>query len=328
MTTERADDPRRANRVATVTLNPAIDQTLRIPDFRVGAVNRVQQMHVRAGGKGVNVAACLADAGAQVAVTGLLGADNAGLFEVLFARKRIADHFVRVAGSTRTGIKVVDAQKRTTDINLAGLPATADQLAQLRDRVAELAATHAWVVLAGSLPPGAPTDTWAGLIALCHEHGALTALDTSGPALAAALAASPTLAKPNEVELADLGFSVNLDEPTTIAAAGRELLASSTTRERELTLVVSLGHRGAVLISADGAWYAEPPPDLQVVSSVGAGDAMLAGLVAGSIRGLPPAERLQLATAFAASAVTRPDHDLASPSELDTFRFATHVRPL
>src|SRR5438105_8840919 len=110
-------------KVITITLNPAIDQTLGIPGFAAGAVNRVAWSQQDAGGKGVNVAALLADLGVPVAATGFLGADNPTLFENLFRQKGIEDRFVRVAGATRVGIKIVDDRMagRTTDVNFPGL---------------------------------------------------------------------------------------------------------------------------------------------------------------------------------------------------------------
>jgi 1-phosphofructokinase len=112
--------------VVTVTLNPAIDRTVTIRNFTAGAVNRVEQERSNPGGKGVNVASALSDYGYQVAVTGFLGRENSAPFEELFARKKIADRFVRIAGRTRMGIKITDPTlHQTTDINFPGPPARA-----------------------------------------------------------------------------------------------------------------------------------------------------------------------------------------------------------
>ena len=122
--------------VVTVTLNPAIDQTLSIPGFAAGQVNRVAGSRSHAGGKGVNVACFLADLGVEtgieVIVTGFLGAGNAGLFVETFAQKGITDRFVRIAGSTRVGIKIVDDRRRqTTDINFPGLTPEGEDIDEL-----------------------------------------------------------------------------------------------------------------------------------------------------------------------------------------------------
>ncbi len=137
--------------IVTVTLNPAIDQTVTIPNFAVGTVNRVEQMQQNPGGKGVNVAAVLADAGHSVAVSGFLGRENDASFTALFEQKRIADRFVCIAGQTRVGIKIVDpSQRQTTDINFPGQAPTPAELATLFQTL--LGLDGAWFVLAGSLP--------------------------------------------------------------------------------------------------------------------------------------------------------------------------------
>jgi 1-phosphofructokinase len=127
----------------TITLNPAIDRTIAIPNFQAGKVNRVQGEYLNAGGKGVNVASSLADAGHRVAVTGFLGRENATVFERLFARKRIADHFVRLQGETRVGIKITDpVLKETTDINFPGAEPLPSDLTALRATIDQVDAFH------------------------------------------------------------------------------------------------------------------------------------------------------------------------------------------
>src|SRR5579862_2229837 len=122
--------------VVTVTLNPAIDRTVTISNFTAGAVNRAEHVRSNPGGKGVNVAAALADYGRRVAVTGFLGRDNPGSFETLFQEKGIADHFVRIAGQTRVGIKIMDpARQQTTDINFPGEEPSSDDYELLVSQV-------------------------------------------------------------------------------------------------------------------------------------------------------------------------------------------------
>ncbi|HNB52190.1 MAG TPA: PfkB family carbohydrate kinase, partial [Anaerolineales bacterium] len=127
-------------KIATVTLNPAIDQTVKVVNFQPNAVNRSHDMQFDAGGKGVNVASFLADYGCKVAVTGFLGADNPRIFESLFLKKGIADHFIRIPGRTRTNIKIVDEQSQeTTDINMAGEAPSAQALEALLHVIENLA---------------------------------------------------------------------------------------------------------------------------------------------------------------------------------------------
>src|SRR4051794_33749366 len=178
--------------VVTVTLNPAIDQTLSIPGFAAGQVNRVTDSRSTAGGKGVNVACILADLGVEVIATGFLGADNAGLFEASFEQKGIVDRFVRIAGSTRVGIKVVDdLTRQTTDINFPGLTPLGEEIDDLFERIAGLVEPGRWFVLSGSVPPGVPDDVYAHLIESIHDLDGRVVLDTSGRPLHEALASRP-----------------------------------------------------------------------------------------------------------------------------------------
>ena len=184
--------------VITVTLNPAIDQTLSIPGFAAGQVNRVAESRSDAGGKGVNVASCLADLGLEVVATGFLGAENVALFERLFERKRITDRFIRLAGSTRVGLKIVDDRTgQTTDVNFPGLSPRATDVAELLERIISLATPGGWFVLSGSIPPGAPDSIYATLIESIHAKGARVVLDTSCPALRDAIEGRTEVVKPN-----------------------------------------------------------------------------------------------------------------------------------
>ena len=135
-------------KVVTVTLNPAIDQTVNIPNFKADQGNRVKREQLDAGGKGVNVASVLADYGFSVAATGFLGAENISIFEQLFTRKQIDDRFVRIDGRTRTGIKIIDeVHHETTDINFPGQAPTEANITKLFQIVEELAVDCHWFVL-------------------------------------------------------------------------------------------------------------------------------------------------------------------------------------
>ncbi len=287
--------------VVTVTLNAAIDRTVVIPNFTAGAVNRGEISSDSAGGKGVNVAAALADYGLRVAASGFLGRDNCGPFHTLFARKQITDEFLQLPGETRVGIKIVDpARRETTDINFPGLtPSDADIEAILR----KIESLHApWFVLAGSLPPKTDQGMYCELIASLKARGVRVALDTSGMALTSSLAVSPTLVKPNIYELsAYVGKALKTVDD--IVSAARRLVSDGI----EL-VAVSMGADGACFVTADEAVLAQPPA-VAVVTTVGAGDAMVAGLVVAQLRGKDLQESARIATSFSVRAVTKPSPD-------------------
>ena len=280
--------------IVTVTLNPAIDQTVFVDCLELGAVHRVRESQRQAGGKGVNVATMLALGGVSgVVASGFIGEDNTALFEQHFTAYGIEDAFVRVSGETRTGIKIVDTGANTnTDLNMPGPTPTAQQREALKGRLLKLAEPGRWFVIAGSLPAGVDASYVAGLIRALREQGAKIAIDSSGPGLAAAVEAGIDLAKPNEHELAEL-LGVELRTTAEILEAARQLR-----RERIPNLIVSMGGEGAVFLTETAELQARAS-EVEVVSTVGAGDSLLAGYLHGLLDGESPEDCARRATVYA-----------------------------
>lgn len=309
-------------RTATLTLNPAIDQTLRVNNFRPGSVNRAQSMQSEASGKGVNVASFLVDYGYAVSVTGYLGEANSAIFEQFFASKQIDDRFLRIPGSTRTNVKVVDeANQQTTDINMPGLHPPPEALDVLMKTVMQLAPSCDWFVLSGSLPPGIPSEIYSTLINQLKQQGKQTLLDTSGDALRAGIRANPTIIKPNLEELQQL-TGQTLEGEGEILWAARQLL-----NEDLHLVVVSMGKEGALFVEQASALLATPPT-VSVKKTFGAGDAMVAGLIAAQRQNLNLAESARLATAFSLAAITRLDYHLPDRATLQTYFDQVFITPL
>ena len=285
-------------RVATVTLNPAIDQTISIPNFAAGQVNRVEWEQSDPGGKGVNVAAFLADFGCPVSVTGFLGAGNTEIFRSFFTSKGIDDYFVTVPGRTRANVKILDQpNKRITDINLPGLPFLPDNFAKLKTVISQLAADHDWIVLSGSTPAGTPDTVYAEMIADLHGWGKRVLLDASGPAFIKGVQALPYAIKPNLEELEEL-TGRELPDEAAILTAVRSLIDQGVG-----CVVVSMGPDGAIFAEETERIQVRPPA-VVVRSTVGAGDAMVAGFVLGKLRGLDLEGCARLATAFSLGTLT------------------------
>jgi 1-phosphofructokinase len=307
-------------KIATVTLNPAIDLTVRADNFRPNTVNYAQAMQFDAGGKGVNVASFLADAGFSTAVTGFLGEENADIFERFFMRKGIVDQFVRIPGSTRIGVKVVDeANQQTTDINMPGLSPSEEAMQTLQQTIEKLTSTYDWFALSGRLPPGLSTTTYATLITLLRGHGKQVVLDTSHEALHEGMQAGPTIVKPNVDELRQITGQALADE-ASIEQAARQLLGYGIQ-----LVVISMGERGAMFVDSANMLIATPPR-VTVKSTVGAGDAMVAGLIASQIRGLSLPDGARLATAFSLGAITSPGHNLPAPEIVQAYAQQVFIR--
>ncbi len=288
---------KKKQRIVTVTMNPAIDFTCSVPDFKAGHVNRVVGHRMDPAGKGVNIARLLRLFDLPVTATGFLGRDNAHVFETMFRDQGIDDAFVRVPGETRIGVKVVDPENRsTTDINFPGVAPDAEHLEQLMECVERLAGDAFVVAIGGSLPQGIPPDVVGRMVSLVRKQGARAVVDTSGEALKHAIDAIPWLIKPNDDELAQY-LGRTLDQTDELLAEARRLTEAGIA-----TVVISLGARGALFVEK-GQSMISRPPTVDVVSTVGAGDAMVAALVGGMVLGLPLARRVRMATAISAATV-------------------------
>lgn len=305
--------------IVTLSLNPAIDHTARVPNFTAGRVNRVEWEQADAGGKGVNVASFLADAGLAVVATGLLGGANIEPFTELFARKHIVDRCVRLAGRTRVNVKIVDpVLDQVTDINFPGLTPSAQELAQQTATLEELCAECDWFVLSGSVPAGVPSDIYAQLLRRLKARGKRVLLDASGAPLAAGVGAGPDIIKPNIDELAELVGRPLSGQAEVLAAA------QSLVQDGVGLVAVSMGGDGALFVEGGGAVVALPPA-VEVHSTVGAGDAMVAGILVGTLRGLDLGERARLATAFALGALSAVGPNLPSAETLASFAGGVRV---
>ena len=310
-----------AQRVVTVTINPVIDQTISIPNFTIGAVNRVQASQLDAGGKGINVASFLCDYGHSTTVTGFLGAENDEIFRRFFMRKGIEDRFVTIAGQTRTGLKIIDERShQTTDINFLGPSPSRKDTERLFSILKELATGAEWFVLSGSIPPGVDPGIYHDMVKALA--GRKVVVDTSGDGLRQALAAQPWMIKPNLYELEEFA-GVALETPEAIIDQARKISQDY----RIPTVVVSLGREGAIFLEGGEIIWAVPDP-VPVKSTVGAGDAMVAGVVAGKLRGLSLADCARLATAFAMNALTHIGSGLSSVQTLQSLMACVTLRDL
>ena len=301
-------------RILTLTLNPALDLTVRLAHLEPGEVNRSETLLSHAAGKGVNVAQVLADLGHQVTVGGFLGEDNPHAFEALIAQRGFADAFIRVPGETRSNIKIAEQDGRVTDINAPG-PLVSEQAQQaLLDQLTRIAPGHDAVVVAGSLPCGVSPQWLQGLLEHLKRLGLKVALDTSGEALRAGLKAAPWLIKPNTEELAE-------------ALGNATEVISQLHQQGVEHVVVSDGAAGVSWYSRATTLHATPPK-VTVASTVGAGDSLLAGMLHGLLESEAPEQTLRRATAIAAMAVTQIGFGIRDAEQLARLESGVAVRPL
>lgn len=315
--------------IVTLTPNPSIDRTITLAGpLARGAVQRVVASTDQGGGKGVNISRAAATAGlATVAIVPALPDDP---FVTELVDAGIGSNPVGPAGEIRVNIAVTEPDGTTTKLNGPGAPATEELLAGLADAVVAEAGRgdDVWVVLAGSLPPGAPADFYATLVRrLAAVPSARVAVDTSEAPLTALVDAlpesAPDLMKPNGEELASFTGA----DPDTLEADPHAVAeASATLISRGVGAVLAtLGPHGAVLTTPQGAWHATPPPTT-VVSTVGAGDSSLFGYLLGVDQGLDQAGSLALAVAYGSAAAALPGTTIPTPQQVNPALVT--VRPL
>jgi 1-phosphofructokinase len=299
--------------IVTVTLNPSLDRTVEIDTFDRGQVLRARSARLDPGGKGVNVARALAANDFKTrAVLPCGGRDGEALASML-AAEGVDLVALPTAAPVRSNITVIEADGTVTKINEPGGGLGPDELDACIDTVLRTAAGADWVVACGSLPPGVTDDFYARLGKHLSQAGIRFAVDTSGPALWAALAGPPALIKPNLHELAEAAGRM----PSTL---GEVVEAANVLREQgPVAVLASLGPDGAVLVDGDTVVHGEATVHTSR-STVGAGDALLAGFLAGGAHG---AAALAEALAWGAAAVRQPGSRMPHPHDID--RSDVHV---
>lgn len=302
--------------IVTLTPNPSLDRTVTLTaPLERGAVQRAASVLSQAGGKGVNISRASVAAG--IPSIAVLPAERHDPYVLELLGDGIDCRPVANTGSLRMNITISEPDGTTTKLNSPGPSVTQQVLDDLSEALRHRADTADWMVLAGSLPPGAPVEWYADLVTMLRGAGARVAVDASDAPLRALVerlpAAAPHLMKPNGEELASVTGAdqeVLERDPRATAAAARTLVADGVE-----TVLASLGGNGAVLVNADGAWHATPPPT-DVVSTVGAGDSSLFGYLLGDLRHAGPTDRLALAVAYGSAAAALPGTTIPHPSQV------------
>jgi len=293
--------------IITLTPNPSLDRTIELASpLARGEVQRALAAHQEPGGKGVNICRALEASG--VKSLAVLPGDPQDPVLVALRAQGIPHLGLPIGATLRSNVAITEPDGTTTKVNEPGPELTQAHRAALIELVIEAADGARWLVLAGSLPPGLPVDFYADItVELRRRYGTAApkvAIDSSGAPLAAALAALPDLLKPNAEELAELTGRSDADSlegnPLLAAEAARTLVTAGVG-----AVLATLGSKGALLVTAEGSWFAESPP-IVARSTVGAGDSALAGYLLRHLTGASAPECLRQATAHGAAAASMP----------------------
>lgn len=284
--------------IITVTMNPAIDKTIDIDTLERGGLNRITHVELDAGGKGINVSKTIHALGGSSIVTGFIAGNSGRVIQNVIDELGIKSDFIEVPGETRTNTKVFEKTGELTELNEPGPTLREEDINALLKKLETYANEDTLFVLAGSIPRGVDTDIYFKIIEIVHKKGAKVLLDADGASFTKALAANPDMIKPNRVELEQYA---NMD----YIASEQELLetARGLMKQGIEEVIVSMGKSGAIFLKKD---YQARCAGLNVKahSTVGAGDAMVAGLAYAWDNKLNAEDTIRLCMAVSAGAVT------------------------
>lgn len=296
--------------IATLTMNPAIDVSVAVDRVAPGAKLRCRGGARDPGGGGVNVARVIQRLGADAVAIYPAGGPMGALLQQLVAREGVPSVAVPIAGETREDFTVLeessDEQYRFV---LPGPHLQGVEWMACLKALANLPVRPDVICASGSLPPGAPTDFYVRVAEIASGWGAKLVLDASGPALRAALDTHIHLIKPNLAEMRELAGAA-LDDEASLVQACRTLIQE----KRVEAVALTLGAKGALLVAADGAWWARTPP-VEAISTVGAGDSFLGAMIWAQASGKSLTDSFRYGAAAGAAAVLAAGTELAHAAE-------------
>ncbi len=306
--------------IYTVTLNPALDKEYTVQTLVFDDVMRMDEMRIDYGGKGFNVARMLKSLGKESIALGFVGGYTGKIISQGLEDLGIKTDLTIISGETRTNTSIVDAPKNHyIKINEKGPLVLNDEIESLLEKVNHLARKDDYWVLAGSLPANVPEEIYADITRIVNQAGGHVILDTSGNPLKLGVEAKPSLIKPNQYEINQI-FGSNASEPDELINLVDKLHA-----EGIRNILVSLGEDGALLSAPEGRWKALPPK-IKAQNPIGAGDAMVAGLVWRLDEGDLIEKALPWAIACGTAAANEPGTGMPALSIVEKFKQKVNIR--
>jgi len=300
--------------IITVTLNPAIDKTLKVDKLKPGELNRVREVDIIAGGKGINVARVVHQLGEPVVAMGFLGGDTGQQIDRFLEKEGLARNFTWTEYPTRVNMKILENDDRETEVNEPGRVLPQD-FQVLKNSLKVQLKEASLLILSGSLPQGVPEDAYNQLMKLANQNNVSVILDTAGKSLKLGLREKPYLIKPNLHEV-ELLMDKRIDSTAGIYNAVDYFIGKGVR-----IIVISMGSQGAVFADRDELIWVKVPEVEVSQTTVGAGDSMVAGLAIKLLRKSSLEEMARFATALATTYVKtgrRDKIELAGIKEIES----------
>lgn len=277
--------------IITVTLNPALDKAVEIDGFTIGNVNRIVSTRVDAGGKGINVSKVIKELKHKSLALGFLGGSSGDQIKSYLDGLSIKNEFLSVKGETRTNLKIIDKLNNThTDINEKGPSLEQQDITDIKEKIMEHCTCDSLVVLSGSVPSGVCNGIYGEIIIDIKNKGGKVILDAEGELLIQGIKAGPYMVKPNIDEL-EKAFNIKINNEEEIIRIAKKILEYGVKY-----VVISLGSEGSMFISQDKVAKVSGIK-VQVKSTVGAGDSMVAAMAVAVEAGYSFEESIKLACA-------------------------------
>jgi 6-phosphofructokinase 2 len=296
--------------IHTITANPALDLTYRVPEIKVDDKIRATEVIRAAGGNGVNVSRVAARLGHDTVAMGFIGGRSGEEIEDLLQAEGVRTWFTPHADTTRTNVIIQDNQSQQIRVSGAGATVTQAEVECLVSNIMELRKPD-FLVISGGLLKGMPKDFYVAVTRYAVRDGIPVAADADGNELKSAVKAGVYLIKPNHYELERLtGLEIKTHQDAVQAA-------KKVLKQGVGVVVCSIGPQGAVLVTQNEAWKAVPPK-VKVDSAVGAGDSLLAGVLVGKAQEKTWDEVLRLGVACGTATAMSPGTDLCYVKDIET----------
>jgi 1-phosphofructokinase family hexose kinase len=306
--------------IYTLTLNPAIDRELTVPAFGFDQVLRASSIRVDYGGKGFNVSRALLALGKESIALGFVGGPTGEGLVAGLTKFGIQTDFIQVVGETRTNVSIVNEDhSHYLKVNATGPTITPREQIAILEKIRSLSRSNEWWVLAGSLPPGIPSTFYAEVIHIVQSAGSRAILDAEGIPLREGCKANAFLIKPNACEASELiGSQIMSLSDARVAIGKLHYLGAQR-------VAISLGGSGAVYSDGESIWCAEPPP-IQEKNPIGAGDALVAGMIWGFCNNYAGEDVIRWGVACGAAAASLAGTAMGSRSLVESLAGQVRIR--